>query len=54
MSGKSAFKGTCNDNKRLIDIEDKKVEKLQLYKYELKKNSKGEFYLSGYNPVKKV
>ena len=54
MSGKSAFKGTCNDNKRLIDIEDKKVEKLQLYKYELKKNSKGEFYLSGYNPVNKV
>ena len=54
MSGKSIFKGTCNDNKQLVNIEDKKVGKLQLYKYELKKNSNDEFYLSGYNPVKKV
>ena len=40
----------CHSFNGVIDNYDK----LQLYKYELKKNSNGDFYLYGYNPVNDV
>lgn len=50
MSGKVVYTDTCNNNQTFTTVPDK-IKGLQLYKYELKKNENGEFYLYGYNPV---
>ena len=54
MTGKAVYKDKCNDNHEFSIDPGKKVRNLQLYKYELKKDKGGSFYLYGYNPVKKV
>ncbi len=52
MSGKAVYKNTCNGNQNfVIEPNKKSIKKLQLYKYELKKDKNGNFYLFGYNPV---
>lgn len=54
MSGDVVYSGKCNGNHNFsIDPSDN-VKKLQLYKYELKKDKYGNFYLYGYNPVNKM
>lgn len=53
ISGKAIYKGNCQENGNLSDISSKNIEKLQLYKYELKKDRNKDFYLAGYNPVNK-
>lgn len=53
MSGEEVYKDTCNGNQNFTVDPGKKVESLQLYKYELKKDKSGNFYLYGYNPVNK-
>lgn len=51
MSGKVVYSDKCNNNHEFIKQPGDDVKKLQLYKYELKKNKEGNFYLYGYNPV---
>ena len=53
MNGKEVYEGVCNDKGYFSEEPDFDKVDLQLYKYELKKNDKGEFYLYGYNPVNK-
>lgn len=53
MSGDAVYKDTCNGNQDFTVDPGEKVESLQLYKYELKKDKNGNFYLYGYNPVNK-
>lgn len=53
MSGKEVYKDTCNGNQEFTVDPGKNIEKLQLYKYELKKDQNNKFYLYGYNPVNK-
>lgn len=53
MSGKVIYKDTCNGNQNFTVDPGEKVEELQLYKYELKKDNNDSFYLFGYNPVNK-
>ena len=53
MNGKEVYEGVCNDKGYFSEEHDFDKVDLQLYKYELKKNDKGEFYLYGYNPVNK-
>lgn len=54
MSGKVVYSDKCNDNHYFINEPNNNIKKLQLYKYELKKDKTGEFYLHGYNPVKNM
>lgn len=53
MSGKEVYKSTCNGNQEFTVAPGENIEKLQLYKYELKKDQNNKFYLYGYNPVNK-
>lgn len=52
ITGDIVYTGKCNGNNNFILSPEDSINKLQLYKYELKKNENGEFYLYGYNPVK--
>ena len=52
MSGKIVYTNKCNDNQKFNIENEDDIKKLQLYKYELKKDSDNNFYISGYNPVK--
>ncbi len=45
------YVGTCDCDNKFENVPKEKIKKLQLYKYELKKNKDGEFYIYGYNPV---
>ena len=51
MTGEIVYTNHCNDNKEFETNPKEEINNLQLYKYELKKNEDGEFYLYGYNPV---
>lgn len=51
MSGEEVYKNECNGNNSFVVDPGKNIERLQLYKYELKKDDDGKFYLYGYNPV---
>ncbi|MBP5678632.1 MAG: hypothetical protein J6X28_02235 [Bacilli bacterium] len=51
LSGEEVYIDSCNGNNEFENMPKDEFEKLQLYKYELKKNDEGEFYLYGYNPV---
>ena len=53
ITGDISYSGSCNGNHSFNGVIDN-YDKLQLYKYELKKNSNGDFYLYGYNPVNDV
>ena len=53
ITGDVSYSGSCNGNHSFNGVIDN-YDKLQLYKYELKKNSNGDFYLYGYNPVNYV
>ena len=53
ITGDVSYSGSCNGNHSFNGVIDN-YDKLQLYKYELKKNSNGDFYLYGYNPVNDV
>lgn len=53
MNGNTIFTGVCDsDNDFAIEPDTDSIN-LQLYKYELKKDTNGQFYLYGYNPVNK-
>lgn len=52
LTGKEVFNGICN-NKVFLEEPTEELDKLQLYKYELKKDKDGNLYLYGYNPVNK-
>lgn len=54
MTGKSIYSNTCNGNGNFTVDPSKKIKKLQLYKYELKKDKEDRFYLYGYNPVNNI
>ena len=54
MSGKVVYKDTCNGNQEFTVDPGENIAKLQLYKYELKKDRNNKFYLYGYNPVNKI
>ncbi len=51
MSGNVIYKDKCNNNQFFTNPPREDLKGLQLYKYELKKDEKGQFYLHGYNPV---
>ena len=51
MNGKVIYTNTCNGNNEFVEDPAEKIESLQMYKYELKKDENDKFYLSGYNPV---
>ncbi len=51
LTGDVAYVGTCNGNNEFENVPKEEIKNLQLYKYELKKNKDGEFYIYGYNPV---
>lgn len=53
MDGREVFKDVCNDEGYFSKEPDFNEVNLQLYKYELKKDKSGNFYLYGYNPVNK-
>ena len=53
MSGEEVYISECNSNNYFSISPGDNIEKLQLYKYELKKDGNGKFYLYGYNPVNK-
>lgn len=52
ITGKEIYTGIC-DNKNFLEEPTEELEKLQLYKYELKKDENNKLYLYGYNPVNK-
>ena len=52
LTGKEVFNGICN-NKVFLEEPTEELNKLQLYKYEFKKDKDGNLYLYGYNPVNK-
>lgn len=54
MTGKKVYQGTCNGNQEFSVDPDNHIKKLQLYKYELKKDKNNRFYLYGYNPVNNI
>lgn len=54
MSGEEVYLDRCNGNNNFEVSPGEKIEVLQLYKYELKKDDNGKFYLYGYNPVNNV
>jgi len=54
MTGKAVYKNTCNGNKEFTIDPGKNIEKIGLYKYELKKDKNNKYYLYGYNPVNKI
>ena len=51
ITGEEVYIDSCNGNNEFENAPNEEVKKLQLFKYELKKNNDGEFYLYGYNPV---
>ena len=51
MDGKVIYSGNCNAYNEFTIAPDEDITKLQLYKYELKKDVNGKYYLYGYNPV---
>lgn len=51
MTGQVIYSNTCNGNGDFSIDPSNKIKKLQLYKYELKKDKNNKFYLYGYNPV---
>ena len=51
ITGKEVYKGIC-DNNSFLEEPNEELKKLQLYKYELKKDDNNKLYLYGYNPVK--
>lgn len=51
ITGNVVYTGTCDGNNGFETQPEEEITNLQLYKYELKKNEDGEFYLYGYNPV---
>ncbi len=53
MTGDVVYTDVCNGYNNFEKQPINEYKKLQLYKYELKKNESGEFYLYGYNPVNK-
>ena len=53
MDKNKSFEGICDDNNYFSSEPDINTLDFQLYKYELKKDSYGNFYLYGYNPVNK-
>ncbi len=53
ITGDEVYIDSCDENNGFVNPPKDEVKKLQLYKYELKKNDEGEFYLYGYNPVNK-
>lgn len=52
MTGDSIYVDKCNQSNGFVNEPNENVKKLQLYKYELKKDENNDFYLYGYNPVK--
>lgn len=52
ITGNALYTGKCNGNNEFVVIPDDVIKKLQLYKYELKKDDNDRFYLYGYNPVR--
>lgn len=54
MTGEEVYTNKCNGNNNFEVAPGDKIDKLQLYKYELKKDDNGKFYLYGYNPVNNV
>lgn len=52
ITGDIIYSGECNGNNNFVLSPDDSINKLQLYKYELKKDKNNKFYLYGYNPVK--
>lgn len=54
MSGKIVYSDKCNGNNNFSLDPTDNIKKLQLYKYELKKDKAGNFYLYGYNPVNDI
>ena len=52
ITGKEVYTGIC-DNKSFLEEPTEELEKLQLYKYEFKKDENNKLYLYGYNPVNK-
>ena len=53
ITGKEVYTGVCNEKHGFKEEPDKELEKLQIYKYELKKDDNNNLYLYGYNPVNK-
>ena len=53
MTGDVVYTDKCDGHNQFQNPPEEEVKNLQLYKYELKKNEDGEFYLYGYNPVNK-
>jgi len=51
MDGKIIYSDTCNGHNEFTIDPSNNIEKLQLYKYELKKDENGKYYLYGYNPI---
>lgn len=54
MTGDEVYLDRCNGNNNFEVAPGDKIDVLQLYKYELKKDKNGKFYLYGYNPVNNV
>lgn len=53
MTGEEVYTDKCNDKNNFEHEPGDEIKNLQLYKYELKKDEDGAFYLYGYNPVNK-
>lgn len=53
ITGDVVYTDTCNSNQTFEKEPPDDIDNLQLYKYELKKNDKNQFYIYGYNPVRK-
>ena len=51
ITGDVVYSDTCNGYNDFAVLASDNIKKLQLYKYELKKDENGKFYISGYNPV---
>lgn len=51
ITGEEIYRDTCSDKHEFEHDPEESIKKLQLYKYELKKDEEENFYLYGYNPV---
>ena len=51
MDGKVKYSDVCNGNQEFVEDPNDSINSVQMYKYELKKDGAGKFYLFGYNPV---
>ena len=51
ITGDEVYIDTSDGKNGFVNPPDKEVEKLQMYKYEFKKDKDGSIYLYGYNPV---